>query len=83
MKTKSHVEVAKQAMPEIYVHSKHSNHNLGSESDKYFLRVQPFVFSFATENLKMMVFPSTVFVASLNKTKNLKICWPILNKSHF
>ena len=59
-------------MAEIHVHSKHSGHNPGSEGDKYFLPVHPLVLSFATENLKMMVSPSTVAVASLKEAKKFE-----------
>ena len=72
MNTKSCVEVAKQAMAEIHVYSKHSGHNLESEGDKYFLTVHHLVLLFATENFKMMVSPSTVVVASLKEAKNFK-----------
>ena len=65
MNIKSCVEVAKQAIAEIHMCSKHSGYNPGSDGDKYFLPVHPLVLSFATENLKWMVSPSIVAVASL------------------
>jgi len=44
----------------IFVHSKHSGHHLGSESDKIFLPIHPLVLSFAKENLKHMISTSIV-----------------------
>ena len=72
MNTKSCVEVANQAIAEIHVHSKHSGHNPGSDGDKYFLPVHPLVFSFATKNLKNIVTPSTVVVASIKEAKKFE-----------
>ena len=72
MSTKSCVEVAKQAIAKIYVYSKHSGHNPGNDGDKYFLPVHPLVLSFATENLKIMVYPSIVVVASVKEAKTFK-----------
>ena len=71
LNTKSCVEVAKQSMAEIHVHSKHSGYNQGSEGDKYLLPVYLSVFSFATENLKMMVSPSTVAIVLFKKNKEI------------
>ena len=73
MNTKSCIKITMQVTAEIHVHSKHSGHHPGSEGDKYFLPVHDLVLSFATENLKMIVSPSTVDVASLKKQRSLKI----------
>lgn len=73
MNTKSCIKITMQVTAEIHVHSKHSGHHPGSEGDKYFLPVHDLVLSFATKNLKMIVSPSTVDVASLKKQRSLKI----------
>ena len=70
--TKSCVEVTKQAMAEIHVHSKHSGHNPGSEGDRYFLPVHLLILSFTTDNLKMMVSYLIVAVASLKEAKKFE-----------
>jgi hypothetical protein len=48
----------------IYIHTKHSRHNPGSDQDSFFLPVHPFVVSWAIENLKYMHSARAVATAS-------------------
>lgn len=44
----------------IYVHSKHSGHTPGSNSDFFFLPVHPYVIAWVMENLKFMLSPRAI-----------------------
>jgi len=48
----------------IYIHSKHSGYNPGSDADLFFLPVHPYVIACVIENLKYMHSPRIVEVAS-------------------
>ena len=48
----------------IYIHSKHSGHNPGSDADLFFLPIHPRVIAWVMENLKYMHSPRIVEAAS-------------------
>ena len=48
----------------IYIHTKHSGHNPGSDHDIFLLLMHPFVVSWAIKNLKYMHSARTVATAS-------------------
>ena len=51
----------------ISLHTKHSGHQPGTDTNKLLLPVHPIVVSLAMENLKRMVSTSTVALASKNE----------------
>ena len=53
----------------ISLHTKHSGHQPGTNTDKAFLLVHPIVVSLTMKNLKRMVFTSMVVLASKNEEK--------------
>ena len=48
----------------LYIHSKHSGHNPGSDADFFFLPVHPLVIAWVMENLKYMHSPRIMEAAS-------------------
>ena len=63
------IEGSSAGMTTISLHTKHSGHQPGTDTDKLFLPVHPIVVSLAMENLKRMVSTSTVALASKNEEK--------------
>jgi len=78
-KTKSNMCTEAQ----IFVHSKHSEHHLGTENDKMFLPVHPLVISFATENLKRMISTSTVALVSNREEKKMQASIPEVERTTY
>ncbi len=58
-------------MATISLHTKHSGHQPGTDTDKLLLPVHPIVVSLAMENLKRMVSTSTVALASKNEERKI------------
>ena len=69
-------------MATISLHTKHSEHQPGTDIDKLFLPVHPIVVTLAMENLKRMLSTSTVALASKNEEKKHEHGWRI-GTSHF
>ena len=66
---KKQIKGSSTGMAIISLHTKHSGHQPGTDTDKLFLPVRPIVMSLAMENLKRMVSTSTVALASKNEEK--------------
>ena len=65
------IEGSSARMTTILLHTKHSGHQSGMNTNKLFLPVHPIVVSLAMENLKRMMFASTVALASKNEEKKI------------
>ena len=68
---------------QIFIHSKHSGHNLGTEVDKMFLPVHLMVISFATENLKHMISTSTIALVFVREEMKMQAMVPDIEQTTY
>jgi hypothetical protein len=67
----------------IYVHSKHSGHTPGSDSDLFFLPVHPYVIAWVMENLKFMLSPRAIEATSVDAQERFSQSVPEVERATY